>query len=67
MAKGSGSFMINNKEEFYTAQQEILFDNTRQKLLLSFTPKVLNNSQRQLHHRSVYTDGYLMGTAVIRR
>lgn len=30
--KGSGTFMINNKEEFYTAVQEILFDNTRQKL-----------------------------------
>ena len=32
VAKGSGTFMHNNKEEFYTAVQEILFDNTRQKL-----------------------------------
>lgn len=32
VARGSGTFMLNNKEEFYTAQQEILFDNTRQKL-----------------------------------
>lgn len=32
MAKGSGTFMLNGKEEFYTAAQEILFDNTRQKL-----------------------------------
>ncbi|MFM7854296.1 MAG: coiled-coil domain-containing protein, partial [Flammeovirgaceae bacterium] len=31
-SKGSGTFMLNNKEEFYTAAQEILFDNTRQKL-----------------------------------
>jgi len=30
--KGSGTFIINNKEEFYTAVQEILFDNNRQKL-----------------------------------
>ncbi|MGC4022978.1 MAG: chromosome segregation protein SMC [Cyclobacteriaceae bacterium] len=32
VAKGSGTFMYNNKEEFYTAAQEILFDNTKQKL-----------------------------------
>lgn len=32
VAKGSGTFMVNGKEEFYTASQEILFDNTKQKL-----------------------------------
>lgn len=32
IAKGSGTFMFKNKEEFYTSAQEILFDNTRQKL-----------------------------------
>lgn len=32
VTKGSGTFIVNNKEEFYTASQEILFDNTRQKL-----------------------------------
>ncbi|HRX01148.1 MAG TPA: chromosome segregation protein SMC, partial [Cyclobacteriaceae bacterium] len=32
VAKGSGTFMLDGKEEFYTAAQEILFDNTRQKL-----------------------------------
>lgn len=32
IAKGSGTFMYKDKEEFYTASQEILFDNTRQKL-----------------------------------
>jgi regulator of replication initiation timing len=32
MARGSGSFILNGKEEWYTAMQEILFDNTRQKL-----------------------------------
>jgi hypothetical protein len=32
MARGSGSFIINGKEEWYTAMQEILFDNTKQKL-----------------------------------
>ena len=32
VAKGSGTFIVNGKEEFYTAAQEILFDNTKQKL-----------------------------------
>jgi hypothetical protein len=36
MAKGSGAFIFNGKEEFYTAQQEILFDNTRQKLFFLY-------------------------------
>jgi cell division protein ZapB len=32
VARGSGTFLYNGKEEFYTASQEILFDNTQQKL-----------------------------------
>jgi myosin heavy subunit len=32
VAKGSGTFMFNGKEEFYTSAQEILFDNTKQRL-----------------------------------
>ncbi len=32
VSRGSGTFIYNGKEEFYTASQEILFDNTRQKL-----------------------------------
>ncbi|QCK16041.1 chromosome segregation protein SMC [Mangrovivirga cuniculi] len=32
VAKGSGTFMLNNKEEFYTSKKNILFDNTRQQL-----------------------------------
>jgi DNA repair exonuclease SbcCD ATPase subunit len=32
VAKGSGTFLLNGKEEFYTSAQEILFDNTKQKL-----------------------------------
>jgi DNA repair exonuclease SbcCD ATPase subunit len=30
--RGSGTFMLNDKEEYYTSAQEILFDNTKQKL-----------------------------------
>lgn len=32
VARGSGSFKVNGKEQFYTAMQEILFDNTKQEL-----------------------------------
>lgn len=32
VAKGSGTFTLNGKDEFYTAMQEILLDNTKQKL-----------------------------------
>ena len=36
MAKGSGTFILNGKEEWYTAMQEILFDNTKQKLTFMY-------------------------------
>lgn len=32
VARGSGSFKVDGKEQFYTAMQEILFDNTKQEL-----------------------------------
>lgn len=32
VSRGSGTFIYAGKEEFYTASQEILFDNTKQKL-----------------------------------
>lgn len=59
VAKGSGTFMLDNKEEFYTALQEILFDNTRQKLTFFYT----KGSEYATGNYSVeiYTDGYRMG------
>ncbi len=36
VAKGSGTFLMNGKEEFFTAAQEILFDNTKQKLVFFY-------------------------------
>ena len=60
LAKGSGTFMLNNKEEFYTAVQEILFDNTKQKLVFVYE----KGSEYASGNYSVeiYTDGYLMGS-----
>ena len=60
VAKGSGTFMLNNKEEFYTAQQEILFDNTRQKLTFFYTKG--SDYASGNYSVEIYADGYQMGT-----
>ena len=59
VAKGSGTFMLNNKEEFYTAQQEILFDNTRQRLTFFYTKG--SDYATGNYSVEIYTDGYQMG------
>jgi cell division protein ZapB len=59
VAKGSGTFMLNGKEEFYTAIQEILFDNTKQKLVFFYekgTDYVEGN-----YVVDIYSEGYPMG------
>jgi cell division protein ZapB len=59
VASGSGTFMFNGKEEFYTAKQEILFDNTRQ--ILTFDYDKGSEYVPGAYHLQVYTDDYLMG------
>lgn len=59
VAKGSGTFILNGKEEFYTAVQEILFDNTRQKLTFFYEKGTDYPSGN--YSIEIYTDGYLMG------
>ncbi len=59
VARGSGTFMLNNKEEFYTAIQEILFDNTRQKL--SFLYEKGSDYSSGNYTVEIYTDGYQIG------
>jgi len=61
VVKGSGTFILNGKEEFYTAVQELLFDNTRQKL--SFTYEKGSEYGPGNYLIEIYTDGYLMGQA----
>jgi len=59
VAKGSGTFMLNGKEEFHTAMQEILFDNTKQKLVFFYekgTDYVEGN-----YVVEIYAEGYSMG------
>jgi cell division protein ZapB len=59
VAKGSGTFMIDGKEEFYTAAQEILFDNTRQKLSLLYEKGSEYASGNYIVE--IFTEGYKMG------
>ncbi|HNP19651.1 MAG TPA: chromosome segregation protein SMC [Fulvivirga sp.] len=60
VAKGSGTFMYNDKEEFYTANQEILFDNSKQ--LLTFEYSKGSAYSPGLYLLEVYTEGYKMGS-----
>ncbi|HZB12897.1 MAG TPA: chromosome segregation protein SMC [Chryseolinea sp.] len=60
VARGSGTFLLNGKEEFYTASQEILFDNTKQKL--SFLYEKGSEYPEGTYNLEVYTDDYMMGS-----
>ena len=60
MAKGSGSFILNGKEEWYTAMQEILFDNTKQKLTFVYEKGTEYAPGNYLIE--IFTDDYKMGS-----
>jgi len=60
VARGSGTFIFNGKEEFYTASQEILFDNTKQKL--TFLYEKGSDYASGNYTLEVYTDDYKMGS-----
>lgn len=61
VATGSGTFILDNKEEFYTAKQDILFDNTGQSLRFEYD----KGSDYALgrHTLSIYADGLEIGSA----
>ncbi len=60
VATGSGTFMHNGKENFYTANQEILFDNTRQQL--SFLYEKGSDYVKGKHMVEIFADDYMIGT-----
>lgn len=62
VARGSGNFILNGKEEFYTSAQEILFDNTKQKLTY-FYEKGSEYAEGK-YTVEIYADGYLMGAGM---
>lgn len=59
VARGSGTFILNGKEEFYTASQQILFDNTRQHLTFLYDKG--SEYAPGTYTLEIYTDGYQMG------
>jgi myosin heavy subunit len=59
VARGSGTFIYNGKEEFYTAAQEVLFDNTRQKL--SYLYDKGSEYAPGTYTLEIYTDDYQIG------
>lgn len=61
VSRGSGTFILNGKEEFYTAAQEILFDNTRQKL--TFFYEKGSDYPSGTYTVEAFTDSYSLGKA----
>ncbi len=59
LATGGGTFMIDGKETFYTAKQEILFDNSRQ--AVTFVYDKGNPYKEGKHTIELYADGYMIG------
>ncbi len=57
--KGSGSFMLDGKETFFTASKEVLFDNSNQQL--SFLYNKGSDYDPGVYKMEIFTDGYLMG------
>ena len=62
VAKGSGSFKVNGKEQFYTARQEILFDNSKQEL--SFVYDKGSQYDKGDYKIVILADTYEIGQAV---
>jgi hypothetical protein len=60
VAKGSGTFNIEGREEFFTAKQDILFDNSQQQLTYYYEKGSDYNSG--IYDVKIYTDGTLIGS-----
>lgn len=59
VARGSGTFTLDGREEFFTAQQEVLYD--RNKQLVSFLYDKGSEYDKGVYKVEVYTDDYLIG------
>jgi peptidoglycan hydrolase CwlO-like protein len=60
VSRGSGTFIYNGKEEFYTASQEILFDNSKQKLTYIYEKG--SDYAPGTYTLEIYCDDYKMGS-----
>jgi hypothetical protein len=59
VAKGSGTFTLDGREEFYTVHQDILFNNTRQEL--SYFYEKGSKYTPGVYEVRIYADGYQIG------
>ncbi|MCE7056488.1 hypothetical protein LZF95_17520 [Algoriphagus sp. AGSA1] len=60
VAKGSGTFMVDGAEQFYTVKQDIIFDNTEQELTFFYekgSDYVSGN-----HQVKIFVDNYEIGS-----
>lgn len=60
VARGSGSFIYEDRELFFTAKQEILYDRSRQQMTFLYDKG--SDYSLGLHQVEVYTEDYLMGS-----
>lgn len=60
VAKGSGTFMIDGTEQFYTVKQDIIFDNTEQEL--TFYYEKGSDYASGNHEVRIFIDSYQVGT-----
>lgn len=60
VAKGSGTFMMDGVEEFYTVRQDIIFDNTEQELTFYYEKGSDYNSGT--HEVRIFVDNYQIGS-----
>ncbi|GEO06887.1 hypothetical protein AAE02nite_45510 [Adhaeribacter aerolatus] len=59
LSTGSGTFMLNGEETFYTAKRDIVFDNSQQSV--SFVYSKGAEYKRGLHTVEIYADGNQIG------
>jgi hypothetical protein len=59
LSTGSGTFVLNGEETFYTAKRDIVYDNTQQ--TVSFTYSKGAEYKRGEHTIELYADGFLIG------
>ncbi|MDN3670148.1 hypothetical protein QWY93_12510 [Echinicola jeungdonensis] len=59
IAKGSGTFNIDGREEFFTAKQDILFDNSSQKLIYLYEKGT--EYTEGIYEVRIYADGFQIG------
>lgn len=60
VAKGSGTFMMDGAEQFYTVKQDIIFDNTEQEL--TFFYEKGSDYISGIHQVKIFVDNYEVGS-----